>query len=177
MQCSAPATGHPDANQLQDIYDVIAAAGAASHAKSCRGPGSTEQQTAEAISRLVYTAHLPDKVLQHEPIKPGIQSTPEGIRDFRKQVFDDDQHELKDLSLRVTSFASEVATLLSRSGASVHHRDPEKLLEAEHLAFCGFMLPRRLQWHLTSNWGEFESNNPSMFQSMFQFWAYKPHQQ
>ena len=25
-----------------------------------------------------------------------------------------------------------------------------------------------------SNWGEFESNNPSTFQSMYQFWAYKP---
>ena len=24
------------------------------------------------------------------------------------------------------------------------------------------------------NWGEFESNNPSTFQSMYQFWAYKP---
>jgi len=28
-----------------------------------------------------------------------------------------------------------------------------------------------------SNWGEFESNNPSTFQSMYQFWAYKPLQE
>ena len=24
-----------------------------------------------------------------------------------------------------------------------------------------------------SNWGEFENNNPSTFQNMYQFWAYK----
>ena len=62
----------------------------------------------------------------------------------------------------------------------------EKLLEAEHLAFCGFMLPKSIKAAYQhcfpedsngtslSNWGEFESNNPSTFQSMYQFWAYKP---
>ena len=34
----------------------------------------------------------------------GIQSTPEGIRDFRKQVFDDKKYGLKDLSELASDF-------------------------------------------------------------------------
>ena len=36
----------------------------------------------------------------------GIQSTPDGIRDFRKQIFNDDQHELKNISNFVNVFYS-----------------------------------------------------------------------
>ena len=36
----------------------------------------------------------------------GLQSTPEGIRGFRKQIFNDDQHELKGLSVLVNDFYS-----------------------------------------------------------------------
>ena len=62
----------------------------------------------------------------------------------------------------------------------------EQLLDAEKLVFCGFMLPKSIKdayqncfpedtnGNSLSNWGEFESNNPSTFQSMYQFWAYKP---
>ena len=119
----------------------------------------------------------------------GIQSTPEGIRDFRKQVFDDDQHELKDLS----ELASDFYSLSECRDLCFHVQEHqfttetlEKLLETERLAFCGFMLPKSIKAAYQhcfpedsngtslSNWGEFESNNPSTFQSMYQFWAYKP---
>ena len=78
----------------------------------------------------------------------GIQSTPEGIRDFRKQVFDDDQHELKDLS----ELASDFYSLSECRDLCFHVQEHqfttetlEKLLEAEHLAFCGFMLPKSIK--------------------------------
>ena len=119
----------------------------------------------------------------------GIQSTPDGIRDFRKQIFNDDQHELKNISNLVNDFYS-----LSECRDLCFHvqehqfttRTLEELLTAEKLVFCGFMLPKSIkatyQHHFPedsngtslSNWGEFENNNPSTFQSMYQFWAYKP---
>ena len=78
----------------------------------------------------------------------GIQSTPEGIRDFRKQVFDDNQHELKDL----TELASDFYSLSECRDFCFHVQEHqfttetlEKLLEAEHLAFCGFMLPKSIK--------------------------------
>ena len=61
-----------------------------------------------------------------------------------------------------------------------------ELLDAKNLVFCGFMLPgvikKDYQQHYPkdsnctslSNWGEFEESNQSTFQSMYQFWAYKP---
>ena len=119
----------------------------------------------------------------------GIQSTPDGIRDFRKQIFNDDQHELKNISNLVNDFYS-----LSECRDLCFHvqehqfttRTLEELLTDEKLEFCGFMLPKSIrtayQHHFPedsngtslSNWGEFENNNPSTFQSMYQFWACKP---
>ena len=120
----------------------------------------------------------------------GIQSTPASIRDFRKQVFDDDQHELKDLS----DLASDFYSLSECRDLCFHVQEHQftietlgKFLEAEQLVFCGFMLPKPIKaayQHFfpedsdgTSlrNWAEFETNNPSTFQSMYQFWAYKPY--
>jgi len=62
----------------------------------------------------------------------------------------------------------------------------ETLLATENLVFCGFMLPEAIRTAYQrrfpedddgislSNWGEFEEDNPSTFQSMYQFWAHKP---
>ena len=119
----------------------------------------------------------------------GIQSTPEGIRDFRRRIFNDGQHELKNLSILVNDFYS-----LSECRDLCFHvqehqfttESLQKLLEAENLEFCGFMVPEaiKMAYHRSfpedtngtslSSWGEFENNNPSTFQSMYQFWAYKP---
>ena len=114
---------------------------------------------------------------------------PEGIRDFRKDVFDGKHHDLKDLS----ELASEFYSLSECRDLCFHVQEHlfttetlEQLLNAEKLVFCGFMLPKSIKdayqncfpedtnGTSLSNWGEFESNNPSTFQSMYQFWAYKP---
>ena len=183
-----------DANQLQDIYDVIECSGVLHHM----------QNPAEGLAALnsklkpggyfkigLYSKLARQKVSAARKLikNLGIQSTPEGIRNFRKQVFDDDQHELKDLS----ELASDFYSLSECRDLCFHVQEHqfttetlEKLLEAEHLAFCGFMLPKSIKAAYQhcfpedsngtslSNWGEFESNNPSTFQSMYQFWAYKP---
>ena len=61
----------------------------------------------------------------------------------------------------------------------------QKLLDANGLTFCGFMVPEKIKklYHeqypedvdMTSlpNWGKFEEEYPSTFKSMYQFWAYK----
>ena len=119
----------------------------------------------------------------------GIQSTPEGIRDFRRRIFNDDQHKLKNLSVLANDFysLSECRDLCFH--VQEHQFTTEslkKLLEAENLEFCGFMVPEaiKMAYHRSfpedtngtslRKWGEFENNNPSTFQSMYQFWAYKP---
>ena len=92
------------------------------------------------------------------------------------------------LNLRVTSIGSQSAATFAFRFRSISSplRPWKKFLEAEHLVFCGFMLPKSIKAAYQhcfpedsngtslSNWGEFESNNPSTFQSMYQFWAYKP---
>ena len=183
-----------DVNQLQDIYDVIECSGVLHHM----------QNPAEGLAALnsklkpggyfkigLYSKLARQKVSAARKLikNLGIQSTPEGIRDFRKQVFDDDQHELKDLS----ELASDFYSLSECRDLCFHVQEHqfttetlEKLLDAEKLVFCGFMLPKSIKAAYQhcfpedsngtslSNWGEFESNNPSTFQSMYQFWAYKP---
>ena len=119
----------------------------------------------------------------------GIQSTPEGIRDFRKRIFNDDQHELKNLSTLVNGFYA-LSECRDRCFHVQEHQftreSLQKLLEAENLEFCGFMVPEAIRMAYQrslpgdtngtsmSNWGELENNNPSTFQSMYQYWAYKP---
>jgi 2-polyprenyl-3-methyl-5-hydroxy-6-metoxy-1,4-benzoquinol methylase len=183
-----------NSNQLQDIYDVIECSGVLHHM----------QTPAEGLAALnsklkpggYFKVGLYSKVARQKISAArklienlGIQSTPENIRNFRKQVFDDGQHELKDLS----ELASDFYSLSECRDLCFHVQEHqfttetlEKLLEAEHLMFCGFMLPKSIKAAYQqcfpedpngtslSNWGEFESNNPSTFQSMYQFWAYKP---
>ena len=183
-----------DANQLQDIYDVI----------ECNGVLHHMQNPAEGLAALnsklkpggYFKIGLYSKLARQnvsaarELIQTlGIQSTPEGIRGFRKQIFNGDQHELKSLSILVNDFYS-----LSECRDLCFHVQEhqfttatlEKLLGAENLVFCGFMLPQSIKTAYQSsfpedhngtslsNWGEFEQDNPSTFQSMYQFWAYKP---
>ena len=73
----------------------------------------------------------------------GIQSTPEGIRDLRKRIFNDDQHELKNLS----TLANDFYSLSECRNLCFHLQEHQftteilqKLLEAENLEFCGFMV-------------------------------------
>ena len=183
-----------DANQLQDIYDVIECSGVLHHM----------QNPAEGLAALnsklkpggyfkigLYSKLARQKVSAARKLikNLGIQSTPEGIRDFRKQVFDDRKYGLKDLS----ELASEFCSLSECRDLCFHVQEHQftteslqKLLEAENLKFCGFMVPAAIKMEYqrffpedtngTSlrNWGEYENNNPSTFQSMYQFWAHKP---
>ena len=83
-----------DANQLQDIYDVIECSGVLHHIQN---PG---QGLAGLNSKLkpgsYFKIGLYIKLSRQNVSRAreliqnlGIQSAPEGIRDFRKQVFDD----------------------------------------------------------------------------------------
>ena len=183
-----------DANQLQDIYDVIECSGVLHHMQNpAKGLGALNRKLKPGgyFKIGLYSKVARKKVsTAREMIENlGIQNTPEDIRNFRKQVFDDYQHELKDLS----ELASDFYSLSECLDLCFHFQEHqfttetlEKLLEAEHLVFCGFMLPKSIKAAYQhcfpedsngtslSNWGEFESNNPSTFQSMYQFWAYKP---
>ena len=183
-----------DANQLQDIYDVIECSGVLHHMQNpAKGLAALNSKLKPGgyFKIGLYSKVARQKVSTAREIieNLGIQSTPEDIRNFRKQVFDDDQHELKDLS----ELASDFYSLSECRDLCFHIQEHqfttetlEKLLEAEQLVFCGFMLQKSIKdayqscfpedpnGTSLSNWGEFESNNPSTFQSMYQFWAYKP---
>ena len=183
-----------DANQLEDIYDVIECSGVLHHMHDpAKGLAalSSKLKPGGYIKIGLYSKLARQKVssardlIQHL----GIQSTADDIRAFRKQIFDDDQHELKDLSFLATDFysLSECRDLCFHIQEHQFTTDSlQKLLEKENLVFCGFMLPAAIkmayQRHFPddntcislSNWGKFEKDNPSTFQSMYQFWAYKP---
>ena len=183
-----------DANKLKNVYDVIECSGVLHHMQNpAKGLATLNSKLKPGgyFKIGLYSKLARQKVSAARELiqNLSIQSTPAGIRDFRKQVFDDNQHELKDLSILANDFYS-----LSECRDLCFHvqehqfttRTLEKLLAAEKLVFCGFMLPKSIktayQHHFPedsngtslSNWGEFENNNPSTFQSMYQFWAYKP---
>ncbi|WP_226423717.1 tetratricopeptide repeat protein [Synechococcus sp. HB1133] len=183
-----------DANQLQDVYDVIECSGVLHHMQDpAKGLAALNSKLKPGgyIKIGLYSKLSRQKVSAARELisKLSIQSTPKGIRDFRKQVFDDDQHELKDLSILANDFysLSECRDLCFHVQEHQFTTETlEKLLEAEKLVFCGFMLPEEIKRAYQSrfpedrngtslsNWGDFEKDNPSTFQSMYQFWAYKP---
>ena len=183
-----------DARLLANSYDVIECSGVLHHMEDpARGLAAlnTKLKPGGYIKIGLYSKLARQKVSRaRELIQTlGIQSTPEGIRDFRKQLFDNDQHELKTLSVLVNDFYS-----LSECRDLCFHvqehqfttESLQKLLDTENLVFCGFMLSEAIKMTYQhrfpqdsngvslSNWREFEEDNPSTFQSMYQFWAYKP---
>ena len=183
-----------DARILPNSYDVIECSGVLHHMQDpARGLAAlnTKLKPGGYIKIGLYSKLARQNVTAaRELIKGlGIQGPPEGIRDFRRRIFNDDQHKLKNLSVLVNDFYS-----LSECRDLCFHvqehqfttESLQKLLEAENLEFCGFMVPEaiKMAYHRSftedtngtslSKWGEFENNNPSTFQSMYQFWAYKP---
>ena len=183
-----------DARILPSNYDIIECSGVLHHMQDpARGLAALNSKLKPGgyIKIGLYSKLARQNVTAaRELIKSlGIQSTPEGIRDFRRRIFNDGHHELKNLSILVNDFYS-----LSECRDLCFHvqehqfttESLQKLLEAESLEFCGFMVPEaiKMAYHRSfpedtngtslSSWGEFENNNPSTFQSMYQFWAYKP---
>ena len=69
--------------------------------------------------------------------KQGIQSTPEGIRNFRRQIFDDHQHELKNISVLVNDFysLSECRDLCFHVQEHFTTESLQQLLSSENLVF------------------------------------------
>ena len=183
-----------DAGLLPNSYDVIECSGVLHHMKDpARGLAAlnTKLKPGGYIKIGLYSKLARKKVsAARDLIKSlGIQSTPEGIRTFRNQIFNDDQHELKDISILVNDFysLSECRDLCFH--VQEHHFTTltlQKLLDHENLLFCGFMVQEAIKTayqhrfpedsYGTSlrNWGEFEQEHPSTFQSMYQFWACKP---
>ena len=182
-----------DARILPSNYDIIECSGVLHHMQDpARGLAALNSKLKPGgyIKIGLYSELARQNVTAaRELIKSlGIQSTPEGIRDFRRRIFNDGHHELKNLSILVNDFYS-----LSECRDLCFHvqehqfttESLQKLLEAENLEFCGFMVPEaiKMAYHRCfpedtngtslSKWGEFENNNPSTFQSMYQFWAYK----
>ena len=117
-----------------------------------------------------------------------IDSTPEGIRRFRKKVIDG---EIKEL-LALPEFGQDFYSLSECRDLCFHVKEHhfttkslQKLLESHGLTFCGFIVPEQIKNlyqekypnddDMTSlpNWGEFEEQYPSTFASMYQFWAQK----
>ena len=183
-----------DANQLQDVYDVIECSGVLHHMQDpAKGLTALNSKLKPGgyIKIGLYSKLARQKVSAARDLiqNLGIQSTPEGIRAFRRQIFNDDHHELKDIS----ALANDFYSLSECHDLCFHVQEHQftteslhKLLDAENLVFCEFMLPgvikKNYQQHYLkdsnctslSNWGEFEESNQSTFQSMYQFWAYKP---
>ena len=183
-----------DADQLADVFDVIECSGVLHHMQDpAKGLAALNSKLKPGgyIKLGLYSQLARQHVSSARELihKLGIQSTAEGIRSFRKQIFDDDQHELKPLSTLVNDFYS-----LSECRDLCFHvqehqfttQSLQNLLDSENLIFCGFMLPEPIKATYQrqfpddsegislSNWGDFERQTPSTFQSMYQFWVYKP---
>ena len=183
-----------DAHQLQDVYDVIECSGVLHHMQD-PGKGlaalNNRLKPGGYIKIGLYSTLARQKVSAARDLiqNLGIQSTAEGIRAFRKQIFNDDQHQLKNLSILVNDFYSLSECRYLCFHVQEHQfttEELETLLATENLVFCGFMLPEAIKTSYQrrfpedddgislSNWGDFEEDNPSTFQSMYQFWAHKP---
>ena len=183
-----------DLDQLQDAYDVIECSGVLHHMQDpAKGLASLNRKLKPGgyIKIGLYSKLARQTVSSARELiqKQGIQSTPEGIRNFRRQIFDDNQHELKNISVLVNDFYS-----LSECRDLCFHvqehqfttESLQQLLSTENLVFCGFMLPESIKRAYQEqfpedsdgtslrNWGEFEEQHQLTFQSMYQFWAYKP---
>ena len=89
-----------DANRIKNIYDVIECSGVLHHMQDpARGLAALNSKLKPGcyIKLGLYSKLARQKVSKARDLikRLVIQSTPDGIKDFRKQIFNDDQHELK----------------------------------------------------------------------------------
>ena len=130
-----------------------------------------------------------DIVIARNQIKQlGLKSTADGIRSFRQKALTGVFKELEYL----LSFRGSFYSLSECRDLCFHVQELrfttrliQQFLAAEGLIFCGFMIPEAIRKNyqqqfpadpdMTSleNWGDFETQNPSTFRGMYQFWAYK----
>lgn len=179
-------------SMLGEFFDLIECSGVLHHMnKPSAGLSSLIQQLkpngyiklglySEIARKVIVEARKIIQILN-------IDSTPEGIREFRGKVLNEDFKGLSQLQ-RSWDFYS-----LSQCRDLCFHVQEhrfttgtvEKLLNANGLTFCGFMVPEQIkklyrkqypedsEMISLTNWGEFEEENPSTFVGMYQFWAQK----
>ncbi len=178
---------------LGDKFDIIECGGVLHHMeKPSNGLSALIQQLkpggyikiglySEIARKVIVEARKIIQILE-------IESTPEGIRRFRKQVLDGEIKELLDLP----KFASDFYSLSECRDLCFHvqeHRftteSLQKLLDSHGLTSCGLMVSEQVKklyqekypedndMTSFSNWGEFEEENTSTFVEMYQFWAQK----
>ena len=179
--------------ELGDIFDIIECGGVLHHMENpSKGLSILLQQLKSGgYIKLGLYSEIARKVIvkARKTIQTlGTDSTPEGIRRFRKQVLNGEINQLLDLP----KFGRDFYSLSECRDLCFHvqeHRYTtekiQRLLNTNNLTFCGFMLPMHIQkiyrqqyptdHNMTSltNWGEFEEQHPSLFASMYQFWAHK----
>ena len=183
-----------NADHLQHDYDVIECSGVLHHMEDpAQGLATLNRQLKPGgyIKLGLYSELARRKVTEaRQLIKHlGFQSSTEDIRRFRKAIFNGESPELKSLSTSINDFysLSECRDLCFHVQEHQFSTETLKnLLKSEGLRFCGFMLPAATQMAYRQQfpedkdgtsletWGLFEQRNPSTFQSMYQFWAYKP---
>ncbi len=181
-------------SELGDIFNVIECGGVLHHMEQpADGLSALVQQLKPGgYIKLGLYSEIARKVIveARKTIQTlGINSTPESIRSFRKQVLDGEIEGL----LNLPKFVGDFYSLSECRDLCFHiqeHRYTtetlEILLHSHGLTFCGFMLPEQIKKlyqeqypedsDMTSftNWGKFEEEHPSTFAGMYQFWAHKP---
>ena len=179
--------------ELGDLFDIVECSGVLHHMeKPSKGLSALIQQLKPGgYIKLGLYSEIARKVIveARKTIQTlGINSIPEEIRRFRKQVLAGEIKELLDLP----KFGRDFYSLSECRDLCFHvqeHRFTTEtlqiLLNSHGLTFCGFMVPEQIKklyqekypedhdMTSLSNWGEFEEAHPSTFVSMYQFWAQK----
>ncbi len=182
-----------DVGNLQDEFDVIECSGVLHHMdKPYEGLAALSNQLKAGgyikIGLYSSLARIHVSLARNVIQQLGIEGNPEGIRNFRRRIFNGEFQEFKDIAKNVNDFysLSECRDLCFH--VQEHQFTPESLntlLNSANLMFCGFMLPQAIHKAYRqdfpsdmdgtslSNWQIFEEKNKTIFQSMYQFWAYK----
>lgn len=183
-----------DVAALDERFDTIECSGVLHHMEDpAKGLSVLNQQLKSGgyIKLALYSEIArQDIVKARNQIKHlGINSTPDGIRGFRQQVLRGEHQQFTSLP----NFGLDFYSLSECRDLCFHVQECrfttellQKLLSGEGLIFCGFMVsegirnnyqqqfPADTDMISLKNWGYFETQNPSTFRRMYQFWAYKP---
>ena len=178
---------------LGEIFDVIECGGVLHHMhQPSRGLSALVQQLKPQgyIKLGLYSEIARRMVVEARDIIQtlGINSTPDEIRAFRRKVLAGEIEKLIELPKSSWDFysLSECRDLCFHIQEHRYTADKiQRLLNRHRLTFCGFMVSKKIKnlylkqypedSEMTSlaNWVEFESEHPSTFVAMYQFWAQK----
>ena len=177
---------------LGDIFDIVECSSPSPYGEAVNGLSALIQQLKpEGYIKIgLYSENARKVIVEARKAiqRLEIESTPDGIRRFRKQVLNREIKELLDLPKLGRDFYS-LSECRDLCFHVQEHRftteSLQKLLNSNSLTFCGFMVPEPIKKlyrekypgdnDMTSlpNWGEFEEEYPLTFASMYQFWAQK----